>query len=63
MVNLGVLLREAGRVGEAEGWYRKAAHQGDTNAMVNLGSLLADAGRVEEAEDWRRRAREMEGAE
>ncbi|GAB2521096.1 hypothetical protein GCM10026982_55110 [Nocardiopsis aegyptia] len=60
MFSLGVLLAEAGRVEEAEDWYRKAiAQDGDTAAMVSLGNLLAGEGRAEEAETWWHKAAEQ----
>ncbi|MFF8963193.1 tetratricopeptide repeat protein [Streptomyces globisporus] len=56
MVNLGNLLRQAGRGEEAESFYRLAVEAGDTGAMFYLGNLLADAGRGEEAEAFYRQA-------
>ncbi|MFH9655544.1 tetratricopeptide repeat protein [Streptomyces anulatus] len=51
MVNLGVLLADAGRGEEAESFYRQAAEAGHSDAVVNLGLLLADAARGDEADD------------
>ena len=56
MVDLGVLLDEQGKAGEAEEWFRKAAAAGDTRAMVNLGVLLDEQGKAGEAEEWYRKA-------
>ena len=51
--NLGVMLAEVGRAGEAEGAYRKAlgADPGDAPAWHNLGNLLRETGRSGEAEE------------
>jgi uncharacterized protein YjbI with pentapeptide repeats len=55
-VRLGALLREQGRVKEAETWLRRAAEAGQTSGMARLGALLLEQGRVKEAETWLRRA-------
>jgi Flp pilus assembly protein TadD len=56
MFNLGVLLKQAGELGEAETWYRRAAEAGHGDAMYNLGGLLVQRGERGEAETWYRRA-------
>jgi TPR repeat protein len=43
-------------VGEAEGWYRRAAQAGDAGAMHQLSLLLERQGQTNEAARWRRRA-------
>lgn len=50
-LNLGRLLHEMGRVGEAEAHYRHAleARPGDATAAFNLGVALQDLGRLREA--------------
>lgn len=57
-VSIGRRLRESGRLEEAEGWFRRAADTGDSEAMSTLGQLLRRLGRVEAAEHWYRRAAE-----
>ncbi|MBF6497414.1 sel1 repeat family protein [Nocardia cyriacigeorgica] len=52
MLNLGLLLHEAGDVADAERWWRRAADSGDTGAMVNLGNLLHQRGDLADAERW-----------
>lgn len=49
--NLGTLLREQGRLDEAESELRRSAEAGDPAGMYNLASLLKSKGLVEEAED------------
>jgi len=56
--NLGVLLRDRGRLAEAERWQRKAIDAGSVGAMTNLGNLLGDQGHLREAEEWHRKAAE-----
>jgi TPR repeat protein len=41
MINLGILLAEAGQVEEAERWFRRAFATGDPTAMPYLRDLLA----------------------
>lgn len=49
----GLLSIQAGRAGEAEEWFRKAAEAGSTVAFFNLGLLLSgQVGREGEAEEW-----------
>jgi tetratricopeptide (TPR) repeat protein len=58
--NLAVLLKQQGRVEEAETWWYKAAGAGDAGhtsaAAANLAILLEERGRLEEAETWWRKA-------
>jgi uncharacterized protein len=56
MLNLGLLMRERGELGEAETWWRRAADAGTSEAMFNLGLLLHERGELGEAETWYRRA-------
>lgn len=55
VVGLGDLLRESGRVAEAEEWLRRSADEGSLGALMSLGVVFADSGRAEEAvELWKR---------
>ncbi|CAM9536411.1 unnamed protein product, partial [Scytosiphon promiscuus] len=68
----GVCARAAGRMQDAEEWFRKALETQDTGglatsyeavfAMVELGQCAQEAGRFEEAEEWLERALEIEEA-
>jgi tetratricopeptide (TPR) repeat protein len=54
--NLGIVLKDLGRLDEAEAWYQRAADAGDHGAEYNLGVLLQELGRLDEAEAWYQRA-------
>ncbi|MGW7455899.1 serine/threonine-protein kinase, partial [Streptomyces sp. NPDC054787] len=56
MFSLARLLEDAGRIDEAETWYRKATDAGHISAMTDLGLLLENTGRTNEAETWYRKA-------
>ncbi|MFD5343965.1 tetratricopeptide repeat protein [Streptomyces anulatus] len=56
MINLGILLGEAGGMDEAEVFFGRAADAGHTDAMRNLVILLEQTGRADEAEVFLRRA-------
>ncbi|MRH87619.1 tetratricopeptide repeat protein [Nocardia sp. SYP-A9097] len=56
MFRLGYLLRQQGKIAEAEIWYRKAADTGHAYAMNGLGFLLEQRGDLTEAEGWYRKA-------
>jgi TPR repeat protein len=54
--NLGLLLKQQGKLEEAVRWLRRAADVGHPGGLYNLGFLLKQQGRLEEAEGWYRRA-------
>ncbi|MET7764078.1 CHAT domain-containing protein [Streptomyces sp. NPDC005393] len=56
MNNLGVLLKQQGRLDEAERWLRRAAATGDPDAANNLARTLHERGELEEAVVWFERA-------
>lgn len=60
--NLGVLVRDLGRMEEAEGAFRKSLEIDSESALVwnNLGNLLNDTGRTQEAEVTYRKILELE---
>lgn len=51
-LNLGLLLSEGGRGGEALDCYRTAYDKGDHAAAIMLGQGYEDLGRLTEAKDW-----------
>ncbi|WP_369169899.1 tetratricopeptide repeat protein [Streptomyces sp. R28] len=57
--NLGVLLEEHGRVGEARSWYLTGHRGGDAYAAYRLAVLIEREGAPEEAEPWYREAAAM----
>ncbi|HVQ39636.1 MAG TPA: tetratricopeptide repeat protein [Pyrinomonadaceae bacterium] len=52
MFNFGILLKQQGRLDEAEDLYRQAAEAGHHSAMLNLSFLLAERGRSKELQAW-----------
>jgi TPR repeat protein len=63
MANLGILLREQGKDGEAEQWFREAVEAGNADAMLLLGSFFTEHGNIPEAERWLRKAVAIENVE
>lgn len=57
--NLGLLLRNSGRIIEAAQVYREAIELGSVEALVNLASLLIDDGNIDEARPLLIRALEL----
>ncbi|MER5298118.1 sel1 repeat family protein [Streptomyces lasiicapitis] len=55
---LGFVTEHAGNVSEAEGWYRRAADQGDRLSCNRLGHILAGRGAVVEAIGYLEKAAE-----